>query len=62
MTGLAIAIWIDAVPCFWTDTRGATAIEYCLIAAVMAIAIVVGTPSIAPYISTVFQRVASNLK
>ena len=46
----------------WRETRGATAIEYGLIAALIAIATLGAMKSIAPKLSSTFNNVSSNLK
>lgn len=47
---------------FWNNDRGATAIEYCLIAGVVSIAIVVGVMSIGSKLNShYFTPVAAGL-
>jgi pilus assembly protein Flp/PilA len=46
----------------WNDQRGATAIEYGLIAALIAIVIITGVNSIGTKLSTKFTTLSSNLK
>ena len=47
---------------FWLDDRGATAIEYCLIAGFISISIVLGATAIGTKLQTrYFQPVASGL-
>jgi pilus assembly protein Flp/PilA len=47
---------------FPRDERGATAIEYCLIASFIALAIVVSVQSIGPTLNAKFTSVNSSLK
>ena len=47
---------------FLRDEQGATAIEYCLIASFIALAIVVSVQSIGPTLNTKFTSVNSSLK
>lgn len=48
---------------FWTDPRAATAIEYCLIAGAVSIAIVLGATSIGTKLSTrYYGPVATGLR
>jgi pilus assembly protein Flp/PilA len=47
---------------FFADESGATAIEYCLIASGIALAIVVSVQSIGPTLSGKFTAVNSSLK
>jgi pilus assembly protein Flp/PilA len=47
---------------FLSDQSGATAIEYCLIAAGIALAIVVTVQAIGPTLATKFTSVNSSLK
>jgi len=44
------------------DDKGATAIEYGLIAALIAVAIITAVSSVGTNLSTTFNSVASNLK
>lgn len=46
---------------FLTDTRGATAIEYAMIAALISVAIVAGARSIGVAISNKFVPISNNL-
>jgi pilus assembly protein Flp/PilA len=46
---------------FASDERGATAIEYGLIAALIAIVIIAGVSSLGKNISTVFEKVSNNI-
>ena len=46
---------------FLRDTRGATAIEYALIASVISIAILVGATSIGTTLKTFFQSLAASV-
>ncbi len=47
---------------FIKDERGATAIEYGLIAALIAIVIITGVNSVGTKLSTKFTTISSNLK
>jgi pilus assembly protein Flp/PilA len=47
---------------FLSDESGATAIEYCLIACGIALAIIVGVQAIGPTLATKFTAVNSSLK
>jgi pilus assembly protein Flp/PilA len=47
---------------FITDENGATAIEYGLIAALIAVAIIGGVTAVGTKLSTAFETVSSNLK
>lgn len=44
------------------DERGATAIEYALIAVLLSIAVIVGATAIGNNLNSIFSNVASNLK
>ncbi len=47
---------------FWRDERAATAIEYCLVAGLISVAIVVGATSIGTKLATdYFGKFASSL-
>jgi pilus assembly protein Flp/PilA len=50
------------VETFLRDERGATAIEYCLIASFIALAIVVTVQGIGPQLNTKFTSVNNSLK
>jgi pilus assembly protein Flp/PilA len=47
---------------FLADETGATAIEYCLIACGISLAIIIAVQSIGPTLSTKFTAVNSSLK
>ena len=47
---------------FWRDQSGATAIEYCLIAAGIAFAIIATVQGIGPQLNTKFTSVNNSLK
>jgi pilus assembly protein Flp/PilA len=47
---------------FFRDERGATAIEYALIAALIALVIIPGVKAIGPKLSATFTSVSTNLK
>ena len=47
---------------FFDDERGATAIEYCIIAAGLSIVIVAGVNGIGSALSTKFSAVSTSLK
>ncbi|MBA2588075.1 MAG: Flp family type IVb pilin [Alphaproteobacteria bacterium] len=47
---------------FLRDTRAATAIEYGLIAALIALVIITGVKSVGTKLSTVFTNLSTNLK
>ena len=46
---------------FFTDETGATAIEYGLIAALIAVAIIVSAGSLGTHLSTKFSAIATNV-
>jgi pilus assembly protein Flp/PilA len=47
---------------FFDDERGATAIEYCIIAAGLSIVIVAGVNGVGSALSTKFNSISSSLK
>lgn len=47
---------------FCTDEAGATAIEYGLIAALIAVVIITGVTAVGTQLSTVFTNLSGNLK
>ena len=47
---------------FWNNERGATAIEYGLIAALIAVVIITGVTAVGTSLSTTFTNISSNLK
>ena len=47
---------------FWKDQTGATAIEYALIAALIAVAIITALTGLGGRLRTTFNAVASNLR
>jgi pilus assembly protein Flp/PilA len=47
---------------FWNDESGATAIEYGLIAALIAVVIITGVTAVGTALSTNFSNLSSNLK
>jgi pilus assembly protein Flp/PilA len=47
---------------FWKDERGATAIEYGLIAALIAVVIITGVTAVGTKLSTTFSDLSTNLK
>ncbi|MEY4708314.1 MAG: hypothetical protein RJB58_2037 [Pseudomonadota bacterium] len=47
---------------FWKDESGATAIEYGLIAALIAVVIITGVTAVATKLSTTFSDLSTNLK
>ena len=47
---------------FWRDDTGATAIEYGLIAALIAVAIIAAVTSVGTRLRTTFNTVATNLR
>ena len=47
---------------FWKNESGATAIEYGLIAALIAVVIITGVTAVGTSLSTTFTNVSSNLK
>ena len=47
---------------FLTDAAGATAIEYGLIAALIAVVIITGVTAVGTQLSTAFTNLAGNLK
>jgi pilus assembly protein Flp/PilA len=47
---------------FFSDERGATAIEYALISALIAIALIIGLQNLATRLSAEFSEVSSALK
>jgi pilus assembly protein Flp/PilA len=52
---------IRTIKTFWSDESGATAIEYGLIAALIALAIVVGAGSLGNALNGQFKNVANGL-
>jgi pilus assembly protein Flp/PilA len=46
---------------FWTDQSGATAIEYALLAALIAVVIIGGVKAVGSNVSTMFTSVSTNL-
>ena len=55
-------IMIDRIKAFLANESGATAIEYALIASLVAIAIIGSVTTIGTKVKGVFNEVASNLK
>lgn len=47
---------------FWADEEGATAVEYGLLAALIAIAIIVGVTAVGTNLEALFLKVADCLK
>ena len=47
---------------FWKNEDGATAIEYGLIAALIAVVIITGVTAVGTSLSTPFTNISSNLK
>jgi pilus assembly protein Flp/PilA len=47
---------------FWNDESGATAIEYCLIAAGIGLAIIAAVNSLGSALSKVFTSISTSLK
>jgi pilus assembly protein Flp/PilA len=47
---------------FWTDRAGATAIEYGLIAALIAVVLITGITAVGTQLSTTFTNLSSNLR
>ncbi len=47
---------------FWKNEDGATAIEYGLIAALIAVVIITGLTAVGTGMSTTFTNISSNLK
>ena len=47
---------------FLSDESGVTAIEYALIASLIAVAIIVAVQAVGTQVSTVFNEIASTLK
>lgn len=47
---------------FWKDESGATAIEYGLIAALIAVVIITGVTAVGTKLSTTFNDLSTNLK
>lgn len=45
---------------FWTDRRGATAIEYCLVAGLIAVTVVVGATAIGTKLQSHYLQPVSN--
>jgi pilus assembly protein Flp/PilA len=52
----------DRIKAFVADESGATAIEYALIASLIAIAIITALTNLGTRLSTTFREVSSNLK
>lgn len=50
-----------AVQAFWNDEEGATAIEYGLIAALIAVAIIAGASTLGTDLNNLFKKVANCL-
>lgn len=50
---------MDAIGSFFEDENGVTAIEYGLIAALVAVAIVVGAGALGTGLNDLFQRIAN---
>jgi pilus assembly protein Flp/PilA len=53
---------IDQIKVFIADESGATAIEYALIASLIAIAIIAALTNLGTRLSSTFREVSSNLK
>ena len=53
---------IHSVLTFWSNNRGATAIEYGLIAALIAVAAIGAMSSLGSKLNTTFNGVANNLQ
>ncbi|TAN54869.1 MAG: Flp family type IVb pilin [Betaproteobacteria bacterium] len=51
-----------AVTSFWNDEEGATAIEYGLLAALIALAIIVGATALGNQLNLLFNRIATCLQ
>ncbi len=47
---------------FWKNENGATAIEYGLIAALIAVVIITGVTAVGTGLSTTFTNISTNLK
>jgi pilus assembly protein Flp/PilA len=47
---------------FWKDESGATAIEYGLIAALIAVVIITGITAVGTKLSTTFSNLSDNLR
>jgi pilus assembly protein Flp/PilA len=47
---------------FWKNESGATAIEYGLIAALIAVVIITGVTAVGTSLSTTFTNISGNLK
>jgi pilus assembly protein Flp/PilA len=47
---------------FWKNDAGATAIEYGLIAALIAVVIITGVTAVGTQLSTTFNNLSSNLR
>ena len=47
---------------FWMDESGATAIEYGLIAALIAVVIITGVTAVGTNLSTTFTNLSGNLR
>ncbi len=52
---------MEKIKTFFRDEEGVTAIEYGLIAALIALAIIVGATAVGTGLNTAFQNVASHL-
>lgn len=52
---------MTAVKAFWADEEGATAIEYGLIAALIAVVIIAAVTTLGTNLSEVFQYIADKL-
>lgn len=52
---------VHSVKNFWNDEEGVTAIEYGLIAALIAVAIIVGVTAVGGNLNTLFNTIAGHL-
>lgn len=52
----------DQIVKFWRDEEGATAIEYGLIAGLIAVGLLAAVTDIGKYLKVVFEKIAGSLK
>ncbi|MGG7054675.1 Flp family type IVb pilin [Nitrosomonas sp. ANs5] len=53
---------IQSAKQFWNDEQGVTAIEYALIAALIAVAIIVAVRAVGTDLTAVFNKISTELK
>ncbi len=52
---------LDAIKGFWNDEEGVTAIEYGLLAALIAVALIAGAQLLGTNLNTLFNNIAARL-